>query len=107
MGRWHRHAPFLFYRAACIETSVIRPVRALRTFGFDGSHLGLIHATEEFNVTPRVVRCQVKVLEEWLGAPLLRRCHNQVLLIPMGRIYLQAVSEPLERITSATERVWQ
>ena len=58
-------------------------------------------------MAPRVVRCQVKVLEEWLGAPLLRRCHNQVLLIPMGRNYLQAVSEPLERIASATERVWQ
>ena len=57
MGLWYRHAPFLFYRTACIETSVIRPVRALRTFGYAGRHLGLINSTEEFNVAPRAVSC--------------------------------------------------
>ncbi|MDD9925446.1 MAG: transcriptional regulator GcvA [Rhodospirillaceae bacterium] len=87
--------------------SVYPPLNALRTFECAGRHLSFVHAAEELNVTPGAVSRQVKVLEEWLGAPLFRRRHKQVLLTPMGRNYLQAVSEPLERIASATERVRQ
>ncbi len=80
------------------------PLNALRTFECAGRHLSFVHAAEELNVTPGAVSRQVKVLEEWLGAPLFRRRHKQVLLTALGRNYLQAVSEPLERIASATER---
>ena len=69
--------------------------------------MSFVHAADELNVTPGAVSRQVKVLEEWLGAPLFRRRHKQVLLTPLGRNYLQAVSEPLERIASATERARQ
>lgn len=83
------------------------PLNALRTFECAGRHLSFVHAADELNVTPGAVSRQVKVLEEWLGAPLFRRRHKQVLLTPLGRNYLQAVSEPLERIASATERARQ
>lgn len=83
------------------------PLNALRTFECAGRHLSFVHAAEELNVTPGAVSRQVKVLEEWLGAPLFRRRHKQVLLTPLGRNYLQAVSEPLERIASATDRARQ
>ncbi len=83
------------------------PLNALRTFACAGRHLSFVHAAEELNVTPGAVSRQVKALEEWLGAPLFRRRHKQVLLTPLGRNYLQAVSEPLERIASATERARQ
>ncbi|NKB57305.1 MAG: transcriptional regulator GcvA [Alphaproteobacteria bacterium] len=80
------------------------PLNALRTFECAGRHLSFVHAAEELNVTPGAVSRQVKALEEWLGAPLFRRRHKQVLLTPLGRSYLQSISEPLERIASATER---
>lgn len=83
------------------------PLNALRTFECAGRHLSFVHAADELNVTPGAVSRQVKVLEEWLGAPLFRRRHKQVLLTPLGRNYLQAVGEPLERIASATERARQ
>lgn len=83
------------------------PLNALRTFECAGRHLSFVHAAEELNVTPGAVSRQVKVLEEWLGAPLFRRRHKQVLLTPLGRNYLQAVSEPLERIAMATQRARQ
>lgn len=80
------------------------PLNALRTFECAGRHLSFVHAADELNVTPGAVSRQVKALEEWLGAPLFRRRHKQVVLTPLGRTYLQAVSEPLERIATATER---
>ncbi len=83
------------------------PLNALRTFECAGRHLSFVHAAEELNVTPGAVSRQVKALEEWLGAPLFQRRHKQVQLTPLGRGYLQSVSEPLERIASATERALQ
>lgn len=83
------------------------PLNALRTFECAGRHLSFVHAADELHVTPGAVSRQVKALEEWLGAPLFRRGHKQVILTPLGRSYLQAVSEPLERIAAATERAKQ
>jgi LysR family glycine cleavage system transcriptional activator len=83
------------------------PLNALRTFECAGRRLSFVHAAEELNVTPGAVSRQVKALEEWLGAALFYRRHKQVLLTPLGRSYLQSVSEPLERIVSATERAVQ
>jgi LysR family glycine cleavage system transcriptional activator len=80
------------------------PLNALRTFECAGRHLSFVHAAEELNVTPGAVSRQVKALEEWLGAPLFHRRHKQVLLTPLGRGYLQAVGEPMERIASASAR---
>jgi len=80
------------------------PLNALRTFECAGRHLSFVHAADELNVTPGAVSRQVKALEDWFGAPLFHRRHKQVLLTPLGRNYLQAVGEPLERIASATER---
>jgi len=88
-------------------TNSFPPLNALRTFECAGRHLSFVHAADELNVTPGAVSRQVKALEEWLGASLFRRRHKQVLLTPLGRNYLQAVSEPLERIASATDRARQ
>lgn len=85
-------------------SQIFPPLNALRTFECAGRHLSFVHAAKELNVTPGAVSRQVKALEEWLGAPLFRRRHKQVVLTPLGRSYLQAVSEPLERIAAATDR---
>ncbi len=69
--------------------------------------MSFAHAAEELSVTPGAVSRQVKALEEWIGAPLFRRRHKQVTLTPLGRGYLDAVSEPLERIAQATQRALQ
>lgn len=80
------------------------PLNALRTFECAGRHLSFVHAAEELRVTPGAVSRQVKALEEWLGAPLFRRRHKQVVLTPLGHGYLQGISEPLTRIAAATAR---
>lgn len=80
------------------------PLNALRTFEAAARHVSFIHAAEELAVTPGAVSRQVKALEQWLGAPLFRRAHKQVSLTPLGRSYLEAVSEPLEALALATDR---
>ncbi|MBT5495353.1 MAG: transcriptional regulator GcvA [Alphaproteobacteria bacterium] len=80
------------------------PLNALRTFEAAGRHVSFIHAAEELSVTPGAVSRQVKVLEQWLGAPLFRRAHKQVSLTPLGRSYLEAVGEPLDALAMATDR---
>lgn len=80
------------------------PLNALRTFEVAARHVSFIHAAEELAVTPGAVSRQVKVLEQWLGAPLFRRAHKQVSLTPLGRSYLEAVGEPLEALAMATDR---
>ena len=80
------------------------PLNALRTFEVAARHVSFIHAAEELAVTPGAVSRQVKALEQWLGAPLFRRAHRQVSLTPLGRSYLEAVSEPLEALALATDR---
>ncbi len=81
------------------------PLNALRTFECAGRHVSFVHAAEELNVTPGAVSRQVKALEDWLGAPLFHRRHRQVTLTPLGRHYLDAVSDPLAQIATATDRV--
>ena len=83
------------------------PLNALRTLECAGRHLSFVHAAEELRVTPGAVSRQVKALEEWLGAPLFRRRHKQIVLTPLGHRYLQAVGEPLARIAAATARALQ
>lgn len=80
------------------------PLNALRTFEAAARHVSFIHAAEELAVTPGAISRQVKALEQWLGAPLFRRAHRQVSLTPLGRSYLEAVSEPLEALALATDR---
>jgi LysR family glycine cleavage system transcriptional activator len=80
------------------------PLNALRCFECAGRHMSFALAAEELNVTPGAVRRQIKTLEEWLGAPLFRRRHKQVVLTPLGRSYLAAVGAPLEEIAAATSR---
>lgn len=80
------------------------PLNALRTFEAAARHVSFLHAAEELNVTPGAVSRQVKTLEQWIGAPLFRRAHKQVALTPLGRSYLEAISDPLEAIALATDR---
>lgn len=83
------------------------PLNALRTFEAAARHVSFVHAAEELSVPPGAVSRQVKLLEEWLGAPLFRRSHKQVTLTALGRTYLEAIGEPLEAIGLATERAFQ
>ena len=69
--------------------------------------MSFAHAADELSVTPGAVSRQVTALEDWLGAPLFRRRHKQVTLTPLGRSYLDAIGEPLERIAHATQRTLQ
>lgn len=80
------------------------PLNALRTFEVAARHLSFMQAAEELSVTPGAVSRQVKLLEQWLGAPLFSRAHKQVTLTPLGRTYLEAISTPLEAIALATDR---
>ena len=81
------------------------PLNALRSFECAGRQMSFAKAAEELNVTPGAVSRQIKTLEDWLGAPLFRRRHKQVVLTALGRSYLASVSLPLEEIAAATARM--
>ena len=59
-------------------------------------------AADELNVTQGAISRQIKLLEEFLRAPLFRRLTRQVELTPFGESYLSAATAALDGIERAT-----
>lgn len=78
------------------------PLLALRAFEAAGRHLSFSKAAEELNVTQGAISRQVKLLEEFLHAPLFRRLTRHVELTPFGQSYLAAAASGLDVIEQAT-----
>lgn len=78
------------------------PLLALRAFEAAGRHLSFSKAADELNVTQGAVSRQIKLLEEFLHAPLFRRLTRQVELTPFGQSYLAAATAALDEIERAT-----
>ncbi len=81
------------------------PLNAIRMFAVVGRLLSYSHAAAELNVTASAVSQQVRILEEYLGASLLRREGNRIALTAVGRDYLRQVTESLGHLSSATKNV--
>ena len=86
-------------------TRRLPPLNALRAFEAAARHLSFTRAAGELHVTPAAVSHQVKALEEWLGLPLFRRRHREVVLTEAGQNYFPGVRDGVDRLAGATERV--
>ena len=81
------------------------PLNALRAFEAAGRHLSLSKAASELNVTPAAISQQVRSLEEFLGTELFRRLARGLALTDAGHAYLPGLTEGLDRLARATDRV--
>ncbi len=77
------------------------PLNALRVFEAVASRLSFSEAAEALNVTPAAVSQQIKVLEEYLQVPVLRRSGRKVELTPEGARLLPGVRAGLDSLVVA------
>ncbi|SAL00602.1 transcriptional regulator GcvA [Caballeronia ptereochthonis] len=80
------------------------PLNALRAFEAAGRLGSFKEAAAELHVTHGAVSQQVRVLEEWLGAPLFERHNRRVVLTPAAKTYLAEVGPLFEQLSQATAR---
>ena len=76
-------------------------LNALRAFEAAGRHLSFTRAAEELNVTPGAISQQIRQLEEFAGAPLVRRTGRQVMLTDAGAGALPLLSRAFEQMSEA------
>src|ERR1700712_3762329 len=80
------------------------PLNALRAFEAAARLGSFKAAAAELGVTHGAVSQQVRLLEDWLRAPLFERSNRRVTLTPAGRVYLCEVGQALDRVASATAK---
>ncbi|BCF93075.1 transcriptional regulator (plasmid) [Paraburkholderia largidicola] len=80
------------------------PLNALRAFEAAGRLGSFKEAAAELHVTHGAVSQQVRLLEEWLGAPLFERHNRRVELTPAAKAYLDEVGPVFEQLAQATAR---
>ena len=85
-------------------TRALPPLYAVRAFEAAG-HLGSFKAAAtELHVTPGAISQQVRLLEDWIGAPLFERRNRRVVLTSAARAYLHEVEPLFGALAQATAR---
>jgi LysR family glycine cleavage system transcriptional activator len=79
------------------------PLNALRAFEAAARHLSFKNAATELCVTPTAVSHQIKLLEEFLDAPLFLRLTRSLELTTHGEAMLPKVREGLECFAAAVQ----
>jgi LysR family transcriptional regulator, glycine cleavage system transcriptional activator len=79
-------------------SDILPPLNALRAFTVAARHLSITKAAEELHVTPAAVSHQVKLLEEFVGAPLFIRLTRALKLTDRGQAALPVLSEGFDRL---------
>src|SRR5476651_2497983 len=80
------------------------PLNALRAFEVAARLGSFKAAAAELHVTHGAVSQHVRLLEEWLGAPLFERHNRRVALTPAARAYLLEIGPLFERLSQATSQ---
>lgn len=80
------------------------PLNALRAFEAAGRLGSFKEAAAELHVTQGAVSQQVRILEEWLGAPLFERQHRGVALTAAARAYLDDIGPLFAHLAQSTSR---
>src|SRR5215475_1540450 len=81
------------------------PLNAVRAFEAAARLGSFKEAAAELSVTHGAVSQQVRLLEEWLGAPaLFRRSVRRVVLTPAGAALLAEFAPALDRISAAVQQ---
>lgn len=83
------------------------PLNALRVFEAVATRLSFADAAEALSVTPAAVSQQIKVLEEYLQMPLLRRSGRKVELTPEGERLLPGVRSGLDTLLASLQELRQ
>lgn len=81
------------------------PLNLLRGFEAAARHLSFTRAAEELHITQGAVSQQIKLLEEYLGAPLFRRLTRTLRLTDEGRLLLPVVQAALEQIAETVAAI--
>jgi LysR family glycine cleavage system transcriptional activator len=83
---------------------ILPPLNALRAFEAAGRLGSFKEAAAELHVTHGAVSQQVRLLEEWLGAPLFERHNRRVVLTPAAQTYLAGIGPLFDQLSQATAR---
>src|ERR1700748_2188545 len=88
--------------AMFIPRRSLPPLNAVRAFEAAARLGSFKEAAAELSVTHGAVSQQVRLLEDWLGAPaLFRRSVRRVVLTPAGAVLLAEFGPALDRISAA------
>ncbi len=82
-------------------------LNALRAFEAAARLGSFKAAASELGVTQGAIGQQVRLLEDWLRAPLFERHNRRVVLTPAARAYLAEVGPAFDRLAAATARYGQ
>ncbi|WP_035691079.1 transcriptional regulator GcvA [Azospirillum halopraeferens] len=80
-------------------------LNALRAFEAAARHGSFTGAAAELNVTQAAVSRMVRLLEEWLGAPLFERRANALALTDRGRALQPGLSDAFDTLARSVEAV--
>ncbi|ARP89286.1 transcriptional regulator [Bordetella genomosp. 9] len=83
---------------------LLPPLNALRAFEAAGRLGSFKEAAAELHVTHGAVSQQVRLLEDWLDAPLFERHNRRVKLTPAAHAYLKEIGPLFDRLSYATAR---
>lgn len=78
------------------------PLNALRAFEAAARLLSFTKAAEELGVTPGAISQQIRILEDYAGAPLFRRTGRHVLLTDVGEAALPLLTSGFDQLTEAS-----
>jgi molybdenum-dependent DNA-binding transcriptional regulator ModE len=81
------------------------PLKAVRAFEAAARRGSFVEAAADLNVTHWAVGKQIRLLEDWLGVPLLERRSRGVVLTDEGAELLDDVSAAFFRLSEATARL--
>lgn len=81
------------------------PLDLVRGFEAAARLLSFTRAADELALTQSAVSRQIQALEAHLGVELFERRHRALALTEAGRILQRAVTDSLERLRDATERI--
>jgi LysR family glycine cleavage system transcriptional activator len=81
------------------------PLNAVRAFEAAARRGNFHQAAEELSVTPSAISHQVRTLEEFFGVKLFRRSGRSVELTGKAQDFLRSVSQALDQISAASQRV--
>jgi LysR family glycine cleavage system transcriptional activator len=81
---------------------VLPPLNALRAFEAAGRLCSFKEAAAELHVTQGAISQSVRLLEDWLGAPLFERHNRRVVLTAAAKAYLAEIGPLFEQLSQAT-----
>jgi LysR family glycine cleavage system transcriptional activator len=85
-----------------LERRYLPPLNAVRAFEAAARHGSFKDAAAELGVTHGAISRQVRLLEDWLGAPaLFQRLNRRVVLTPAGTALLAESGRALDRLSAA------